>query len=78
MADSADPSPVNKKPNQSNSYLKYGGLAVQLLATLGVCGWAGHKADKWLNLKYPVFMLTLGFLGFGAILYQVYKSINRE
>ncbi len=78
MAESPDPSQPNRKLNQYNSYLKYSGLAVQLLVTIGVCGWLGYKLDQWLALKYPVFMLILGFLGFGGIMYQIYRSINRQ
>lgn len=77
MAESPDPS-TNKKLNQYNSYLKYSGLAIQLLATIGVSGWIGYKIDQWLEFKYPVFMLTLGLLGFAGIMYQVYRSINRQ
>lgn len=78
MADSPDPSQRNPKLNQYNSYLKYSGLALQLLATLFVCGWFGHKLDQWLDLKYPVFMIVLGLIGFAGVIYQVYKSINRS
>jgi F0F1-type ATP synthase assembly protein I len=77
MPESQEPSQP-KKLSQYNNYLKYSGLAVQLLATIGVCGWLGYKLDQWLELKYPVFMLILGFLGFGGIMYQVYRSINKE
>ena len=78
MAQLPDPSRPNKKLNQYNSYLKYSGLAVQLLATIGVCGWLGYKVDQWLWLKYPIFMLCLGLAGVAGTIYQVYKSINRE
>jgi F0F1-type ATP synthase assembly protein I len=78
MAASVDPSEPSKKPNPYNSYLKYSGLAVQLLAAIGVCGWIGYKIDHWLNLKLPVFMLVLGLLGFGGTMYQVYRSLNKE
>lgn len=78
MAQLPDPSRPNKKLNQYNSYLKYSGLAVQLLATIAVCGWLGYKVDQWLGLKYPIFMLCLGLIGFAGTIYQVYKSINRE
>lgn len=78
MAQLPDPSRPNKKLNQYNSYLKYSGLAVQLLATIAVCGWLGYKVDQWLGLKYPIFMLCLGLTGFAGTIYQVYKSINRE
>jgi F0F1-type ATP synthase assembly protein I len=78
MAASVDPSEPSKKPNPYNSYLKYSGLAVQLLGAIGVCGWIGHKIDHWLDLKLPVFMLVLGLLGFGGTMYQVYRSLNKE
>jgi F0F1-type ATP synthase assembly protein I len=77
MAESQEPSPP-RRPSQYNSYLKYSGLAIQLLASIAICGWIGHKLDQWLNFKYPIFMLILGFLGFGAIMFQIYKSINQE
>jgi hypothetical protein len=78
MAESQDPSQANKKPSQSNNYLRYGGLAVQLLVVIGVFGWLGFKIDQWLHIKFPAFMLSLGFLSFAAMMYQVYRSINRE
>jgi F0F1-type ATP synthase assembly protein I len=78
MAESPEPSQPSKKPNQYNSYLKYSALGIQLLAALGICGWIGHKIDQWLQLKFPIFMLALGFLGFGGSLYQVYRSINKD
>jgi hypothetical protein len=76
MAVSPDPSRNSKKPNPYNSYLRYSGLAIQLLATIGICGWVGHKIDQWLDLRFPAFMLTLGLIGFAGIMYQVYRSIN--
>jgi F0F1-type ATP synthase assembly protein I len=78
MAASADPSEPNKKLSPYNSYLKYSGLAVQLLAAIGVCGWVGYKIDQWLELKLPIFMLILGLLGFAGTIYQVYRSLNKE
>ena len=77
MAESADPSQPSKKSSQYNSYLKYSGLAIQLLGAIGVCGWVGYLIDGWLGLKFPIFMLLLGLAGFGGSMYQVYKSINR-
>lgn len=68
----------NKKSKQYSNYLRYGGLAVQLLITIAVCGWIGYKADQYFGNKYPILMLLLGFLGFGGSMYQVYRSINRQ
>ncbi len=60
----------------TNVYLKWSGLAFQLLGGIGVFGWLGYKLDQYLELKFPAFMLTFGFLAFGAIMYQVYKSVK--
>jgi F0F1-type ATP synthase assembly protein I len=68
----------NPKLKQSNTYLKYSGLAFQLLATIGVMGWLGYKLDQYLGFKFPVFMLLFGFMAFGGMMFQIYRSINRD
>ena len=74
---SSDQSPNPKKKLKSyNSYLKYSGLAIQLLAAIGIFGWLGYTLDQYLRLKFPGFMLLFGFLGFSGMLYQVYRSIK--
>jgi hypothetical protein len=77
MGQSQDPSQPSRKPNPYNSYLKYSSLALQLFLVIGVFGWLGYKIDRWLSLRFPVFLLLLGISSFGAMMYQVYRSINR-
>lgn len=60
----------------TNTYLKWSGLAFQLLGGIGLFGWLGYRLDQYLHLNFPVFMLVFGFLVFGAIMYQVYKSVK--
>ena len=71
------PSP-NKKLKEYNSYLKYSSLGIQLLVAIGFFGWLGHLLDQHLEIKFPAFMLLFGFLGFGGMMIQVYRSINRD
>ena len=73
-----EPSPSKKPSRQSNAYLKYSGLAFQLLAAIGVCGWLGFKLDNYLGIKFPAFLLLFGFLAFGGMMYQIYRSINNQ
>jgi F0F1-type ATP synthase assembly protein I len=68
----------NPKQKAYNSYLKYSSLAIQLLAAIGFFGWFGYLLDKWLELKFPAFMLLLGFLAFGGMMFQLYRSINKD
>jgi len=75
----ASPEPSRKsKQRQYNTYLKYSGLAFQLLAAIAIFGWIGYKIDLALDLKFPAFLLTLGFLAFAGMMYQLYRSINKE
>lgn len=78
MGESQDQFQTSKKPNGYNNYLKYSGLAVQFLAVIALCGWVGYKLDKLFDLRYPVLMIVLGFLGFGGMMVQLYRSINRQ
>ena len=77
MASQQNPSdPKRLKP--SDSYLKYSSLALQLLVVIGVFGWLGHLVDRYLSLEFPVFMLLFGALAFAGMLYQVYRSRDKN
>lgn len=78
MDSAQEPSQDPKKQKPYNDFLKYSGLGLQLLATIGVAGWLGYKLDGFLGLKFPACMLTLGLAAFAGSLYQVYKSITKE
>ena len=65
-----------KKP--ANSFLKYSGLGLQMLATIGVGAWLGQKLDQYLGLKFPVFLLTFVFVLFGGVMYQLYRMLNKD
>ncbi len=75
--DSQDPSP-NKKLKAYNSYLKYSSLGLQLLAAIGVFGWLGYRLDRFLGIRFPAFMLLFGLVAFAGMMYQVYRSVNRD
>lgn len=77
MEDSPGRSPLNKKRNPSSAWLQYSSLAFQILLTILVCGWLGYRLDLWLELRVPAFMLLFGLLGFGGIMYKVYRSVTK-
>jgi F0F1-type ATP synthase assembly protein I len=68
---------VGHAPKPDNAYLKYSGLAIQLLAAIGFFGWLGYLIDNYLALSFPVFMLLFGFLAFIGMMVQLYRSINQ-
>lgn len=77
MALKPEPLPP-RKPSRYSSYLRYSGLALQLLLTIGICGWAGYAIDKRAGNRYPLYMLLFGFLGFFGIMYKIYRAVNRK
>lgn len=72
-----DPSP-NKRLKTTNSYLKYSSLGIQMLLAIGVLGWLGYLLDNYLKLKFPAFMLLFGFMAFGGMMFQIYRSVKRD
>lgn len=76
MASQQGQPPGRKKLNQYNSYLKYSGLGLQLLLTIGVTGWLGYELDQYIGWKFPVFMLTFIMLSFIGMIYRIYRSLN--
>lgn len=67
-----------KKPNPSNTYLKYSSLAIQLVVVIGLFGWIGYLLDQYLNLTFPVFLLTMVLVAFTGMVYQLYREINKS
>ncbi len=65
-----------KKP--VNNFLKYSGLGLQMMVSIGVGAWLGLKLDQYLELKFPVFLLTFVFVIFGGLMYQLYQSLNKD
>jgi ATP synthase protein I len=65
-----------KKP--VNNFLKYSGLGLQMMVSIGVGAWLGLKLDQYFELKFPVFLLTFVFVIFGGLMYQLYQSLNKD
>ena len=77
MAKDQEPSGKKEQPKQYNSYLKFSGLAVQLVATIGLAGWLGYLLDNYLALGFPLFIIVFTLLAFSGAMFQLYKSMNK-
>lgn len=73
-----DPEPLDKKkPKAFNNYVKYSGLAFQLVGTIGLAGWLGYLLDNYLGLKFPLFILIFTLTAFTGTIYSLYRSFNK-
>lgn len=69
---------MKDKKDTSNTFLKYSGLGLQLLISIGLAAWIGLKLDIYFELKFPAFLLLLVFVAFAGSMYLLYRSLNKE
>ena len=65
-------------PNQLNAYLRYSGLAFQMIAAIGLAVWAGMALDGYLGLRFPVFLITFTLMAVTASLVLTIKSLPKQ
>lgn len=66
-----------KKQQPYNTYLKYSGLATQMLATIGLAVWAGLKLDEKIAIEFPIMIITLPLIALGGTFYSLIKGLNK-
>ena len=68
-----------QKPNKSKSDLmRYAGLGMQLFVSLGLAVFAGYKVDKWIGMKFPVFVWVLPLAVLFLIIYKLIKETSKR
>jgi F0F1-type ATP synthase assembly protein I len=70
--------PKKSRPSESNSYLKYSGLGIQLVGTIGLFAWAGYLLDQYLSIQFPVFLLSFVLLAFLGNMVVLYRSVRKS
>jgi hypothetical protein len=67
------------KPNKSKSDLmKYAGLGMQIFVSLGLAVFAGYKADKWLAIRFPVFVWALPLIVLVLLIYKLIRETSKR
>lgn len=67
-----------KKNKRLDSYLKYSGLAFQMLAVIAVFTFGGIWADGLVSITFPVFTISLSMTGTFLSLYLLYRSVKSD
>jgi F0F1-type ATP synthase assembly protein I len=78
--DPDQPSPEKPagKPDPLKPYLKYSGMAVQMIGVLVLAAWGGRKLDAATGQKYPVFTIVLMLVGVVAAMVLVVSSVMKD
>ena len=81
------PTPPSKKktnhdPSDKQSaiqtYLKYSGLAFQLLAAVGLAAWGGIKLDEYFDNRFPFITLLLVVLALVGSMFLLIRQLPKE
>lgn len=67
---------VDSSKNKYSSFLKFSGLAIQMIGIIGIFAWIGNKLDVYfLNEKayYTLLLLLIGTMG---SIYSVIKQLK--
>ena len=67
-----------KEESQVKPYLKYSGLAFQMIAIMGLAAWGGRKLDAHFQNQTPWWTLGLLLLAVFASMYSVIVSLTRK
>jgi hypothetical protein len=69
---------IDPKNKPTPNYIKYSGIAFQMLATIGVFAFVGYKIDEHQGIENFLYTALLGIVGVAASLYQVIRSLNKD
>ncbi len=75
---STEPSNLRKKPSDSNEWMRYAGLGLQLVGSIVVCIFIGYSLDKWIQPKFPIFILTFSILGVVVAMFMLFRLIGKS
>jgi len=62
----------NNKP--LHNYLQYASLGVQMVVVMGISVWIGLRLDKYLELRFPIF---LSLFSVGSTVLSMYLTIKK-
>ncbi|WP_114748005.1 AtpZ/AtpI family protein [Pleomorphovibrio marinus] len=65
-------------PEPTPSFIKYTGLAFQMLTIIALGTWLGHLIDQKAEFKFPVGLLAGCLLSTLLAFYQLFKSLPKD
>lgn len=67
-----------KKENPLSTYAKFSGIAVQMIAIIGLGSYAGIKLDEKFPNDYHLYTLVCALVSIAVALYLVIKQVSLD
>ena len=58
--------------------MRYAGLGMQLFVSLGIAVFAGYKLDKWVTMRFPVFVWALPLIVLFLLIYKLIRETSKK
>jgi F0F1-type ATP synthase assembly protein I len=69
---------LDNKDEGNKQLMRYTGLAMQFLVSIGIGVFIGLEADKWLHISFPLFVWLLPLLIICGIMYNILKETSNK
>ena len=66
----------SKEKKQLDTYVKYSGIAFQMIAVIGLGSYGGVKLDELYPDYYPIFTLACSLASVAIAMYLVIKQVG--
>jgi hypothetical protein len=67
-----------KQSNAGNDLMRYAGLGVQILVSIGLAVFAGLKIDQWIRMPFPLLVWLLPLLVVSMMIYRLIKETSTK
>lgn len=68
----------NKQINEASNFIKYSGIAFQMMATIGIMTFIGYQIDENRGSKQQIFTAIFALTGVVISLVQIVRSLNKN
>lgn len=75
--DGIDKDEIEEITTTSKNYARYGALAFQMAAIIGLTVWGGLWLDGLVGWKFPVFTIVLVLAALMGVIWSVYRSLQK-
>ena len=58
--------------------MKYAGLGMQIFVSLGLAVFAGYKVDKWITMRFPVFVWVLPLIVLFLMIFKLIRETSKR
>lgn len=69
---------MNAQNENKKQMMRYAGLAMQFLVSIGIGVFIGLKADRWLKFSFPLLIWLLPLLIMAGIIYNLVKETSAK